>query len=161
MVAPAPSSKRPARRSKGRYAFQFAMTTYRGGYLEAELMSRIATYTFPPRVFSTRKPAPPTALMQLFSCDNPHLMFSTVRPLDRQNAHVARAFSISPNSETALFGFGEGRAGRVVDLAVRPLQHLGVRRKRDGRLEVNLRPFEIVTFRVSGTKNFTQPSSKY
>ena len=81
--------------------------------------------------------------MQLFSCDNPCVMFSTARPLDRQNAYVARAFSVSPNPETALFSFGEGR---IVDLSVRPLHHSGVRRKRAGRLEVNLRPFEIVTF---------------
>jgi alpha-mannosidase len=79
-------------------------------------------------------------------------MFSTARSLDRQNSYVARAFSISPNSEKALFSFGEGRAGQVVDLAVRRLQHSGVRRKRDGRLEVNLRPFEIVTFRVRSAK---------
>jgi len=46
--------------------------------------------------------------MQLFSCDNPRVMFSTARPLDRQNAYVARAFSISPNPETAVFGFDEG-----------------------------------------------------
>ena len=106
-------------------------------------MSQIATYTFPPRVFSTHQPDLSAASMQLFSCDNPRVMFSTARPLDRQNAYVARAFSISPNPETAVFGFDEGR---VVDLSVRRLHHSGVRRKRKGRLEVNLRPFEIVTF---------------
>jgi hypothetical protein len=121
-------------------------------------MSRIATYNYPPRVFTARDAASPVASMQLFSCNNPRVMFSTARPEDRRNAHVARALSISSNPETALFGFGEGRVRRVVDLAVRPLQHSGLRRKRDGRLEVNLHPFEIVTFRATRKKNFTQRS---
>jgi len=111
-------------------------------------MSRIATYIFPPRVFSTRAPAPPVASLQLFSCDNPRVMFSTARRLNRQNAYVARAFSLSPNPETARFSFGAGCVGRLVDLAVRPLHHSRARRRRDGRLEVSLRPFEIFTFKV-------------
>jgi alpha-mannosidase len=144
-----PEFETPGAQEIGSHTFQFAMTTYRGGYLAAEVMSQIATYTCAPRVFSTREPTPPVASMQLFSCDNPRVMFSTARTLDRRNSYVARAFSISPNPETALFSFGEGRVATVVDLAVRRLHHSGVRRKRGGRLEVNLRPFEIVTFRVS------------
>jgi hypothetical protein len=74
---------------------------------------------------------------------------------------VARAFSISPNPETARFGFGTGRIAQLVDLAVRRLQKPGVRRHRDGWLEVNLRPFEIVSFSVSRKKNFTEAASNY
>ncbi|HLI80446.1 MAG TPA: hypothetical protein VKV03_10715, partial [Candidatus Binataceae bacterium] len=127
-----------------------------GGHLDAGVMPQMVTYVVPPRVLSTRMAADEVAGLQLFSCDNPRVMFSTARMLDRENAYVARAFSISPNPETARFGFGKGRRGRVVDLAVRPLQKQGVRRHRDGGLEVNLRPFEIVTFRVSRKKNFTE-----
>jgi alpha-mannosidase len=156
-----PEFETPGAQEQGVHTFQFAMTSYRGGYLEAEVMLQIATYCFPPRLFSTREPATAVASLQLFSCDNPRVMFSTARLLDGQNTYVARAFSISPNPETARFSFGEGRVGRVVDLAVRSLLHAGVRRKRDGRLEVNLRPFEIVTFRVGSKKNFAQRSKKY
>jgi len=146
-IAPlGPTRTTPGAQEQGPHTFQFAITTCRGGYLETEVMSRITTYTFPPRVFSTHQPDLPTVSMQLFSCDNPRLMFSTAGPLDRRNAHVARAFSISSNAETARFRFAEGRIGRVVDLSVRRLHHLGVRRKREGRFEVNLRSFEIVTF---------------
>jgi len=136
---------------QGPHTFQFAITTYRGGYLEADVMSRIATYIFPPRVFSTCAPAPPVASLQLFSCDNPRVMFSTARRLNRQNAYVARAFSVSPNPETAWFSFGAGRVGRLVDLAVRPLQHLrsvAVWRRREGPPEVEFPMGELVTFRV-------------
>ncbi len=159
-----PEFETPGAQEEGGHTFQFALTTYRGGYLEAEAMSQIATYSFPPRVFSTRAPSVPVASMLLFSCDNPHIIFSTARPLGGRNAYVARAFSISPRPETARFGFGEGRSGRMVDLAVRRLHHSGVRRLREGRLEVNLRPFEIVTFRVASqgrrAKNLPQPSPK-
>lgn len=144
-----PEFDTPGAQELGGHAFQFAITSWRRGYLDADVMPQMVTYTVPPRVFSTRAPVPPVASMQLFSCDNPRVMFSTVRALDRKNAYVARVFSISSNSETVRFSFGEGRIGRVVDLAVRPLPRSEVRRRRDGWLEVNLRPFEIVTFRVS------------
>jgi hypothetical protein len=92
-------------------------------------------------------------------------MFSTARPLDRQNAYVARAFSVSPNPEKALFGFAEGREARLVDLAVRPLHINRLDRRRSGEVAVNLRSLEIVTFKVvaqgSGGKNFALRSSKY
>jgi hypothetical protein len=92
-------------------------------------------------------------------------MFSIARPLDRQNAHVARAFSISPNPGKALFGVGEGRRARLVDLTVRRLQVDRLERRRSGEVAVNLRPFEIVTFRVvsrsQSEKKFAQRSSKY
>jgi alpha-mannosidase len=156
-----PEFDTPGAQEQGHHIFQFAMTTYQGRYLEANLMPQMVTYTVPPRVFSTRASVAPVASMQLFSCDNRRVMFSTVRALDRKNAYVARAFSISSDPETARFSFGEGRIARVVDLAVRPLQRSAVRRRRDGSLEVNLRPFEIVTFRAGGKKNFTRPPSKY
>jgi mannosylglycerate hydrolase len=144
-----PEFDTPGAQELGRHAFQFAMTSWRGSYLDAGVMHQMVTYVVPPRVFSTRIVSDEVAELQLFSCDNPRVMFSTVRMLGSGNAYVARAFSISPNPETARFGFGKGRLARVADLAVRPLQKPGVRRHRDGRLELNLRPFEIVSFRVS------------
>ena len=156
-----PELDTPDAQELGRHAFQFAMTSWRGSYLDAGVMPQMVTYLVPPRVFSTRTSVHEVAELQLFSCDNPRVMFSTVRMLGSGNAYVARAFSLSPNPETARFGFGDGRLAHVVDLAVRPLQKAGVRRNRDGRLEVNLRPFEIVSFRVSRKKNFTEVASNY
>jgi len=69
-IAPlGPTRTTPGAQEQGPHAFQFAITTYGSGYLETEVMSRIATYTFPPRVFSTHQPDLPTMSMQLFSCD--------------------------------------------------------------------------------------------
>jgi len=147
-----PELDTPGAQEIGRHSFQFAVTTYRGGHLAAGVMPQMVTYAVPPRVFSTRAPSPDVATLQLFSCDNPHLMFSTARLLDRGTAYVARAFSISPDPETARFSFGVGGAARLVDLAVRPLLRRKIDRKRDGSVEVKLRPFEIVTLRVARKK---------
>jgi mannosylglycerate hydrolase len=154
-----PEFETPGAQEQGPHTFHFAMTTYRGGYLEAELMNRSAAYTYPPRAFETRQPAARVASMQLISCGNPAVIFSTAR-LDRENSYVARAFSVSPNPEKALFNFGEGRAARLIDLAGRPVKRAGARRKRDGSLELNLRPFEIVSFRVSHKNNFAHRTKK-
>ena len=143
-----PEFETPGAQEQGPHSFQFAITTYRGGYLEAGLMSQTAAYAYPPRAFPAREPGVSVASMQLFSCDSPRVMFSTARPGDRQNTYVARAFSVSPNPEKALFGFGEGRQARLVDLAVRPLHSKRVRRGRSGEMALNLRPFEVVTFKV-------------
>src|ERR1700721_592885 len=85
--------------------------------------------------------------------------FSTAR-LDRKNSHVARAFSASPNPEKALLNFGKGRVGQLVGPPGSPLKRLGTRRKPDGCLEMNLRPFEIVSFRVGRENNFAQRTKK-
>lgn len=76
--------------------------------------------------------------------------------MDRQNAHVARAFSVSPNPEEALFGFGERRRARLVDLAVRRLHVNRLDRRRSGEVAVNLRPSAIVTLKVKREKKFNK-----
>jgi alpha-mannosidase len=142
-----PEFETPGAQEPGPHTFHFAITTYLGSYLEADLMHRAATYTSPPRIFIAREPSE-VASMQLFSCDNPRVMFSTVTPGKRANTYVARAFSVSPEPEKARFSFGtEDRRARIVDLADRPMKR--AMRRRQGSLELNLRPFEIVSFRVS------------
>jgi hypothetical protein len=97
--------------------------------------------------------------MQLIGCGNPAVRFSTAR-LDHENSYVARAFSVSPNPEKAIFNFGQGRLARLIDLAGHPMKRSGTRRKRDGSLKLNLRPFEIVSFRVGGENNFAHRAKK-
>jgi len=46
------------------------------------------------------------------------------------------------------FSFGAGRKARLVDLAGRPLKGVKLKRRRDGSVEMELRPFQIVTFEV-------------
>jgi hypothetical protein len=89
--------------------------------------------------------APPS----LISCDNPRVAFSTARPGPRPGSYRARVFSNSPETERAQFSFPGAMRTRVVDLAGEPVKRAVMRRKHGGALELELRPFEIVTFEVA------------
>ena len=64
--------------------------------------------------------------------------------------YIARAFSASDSSEIVRFSFGQGRKARLIDLAGRPVKGVKLKRRHDGSIEVQLRPFQIVTFEVRG-----------
>ncbi|MGA7873537.1 MAG: glycosyl hydrolase-related protein, partial [Candidatus Binatus sp.] len=85
---------------------------------------------------------------RLCACDNPKVVFSTARTSERAGGYIVRAFSASESPESARFTFGSGRKARLLDLAGRPLKGIKRRRRRDGSIELNLRPFQIVTFEV-------------
>jgi mannosylglycerate hydrolase len=154
-----PEVETPGAQEPGTHRFEFAITTYRGGYLEAALMQRAAAYAFPPRILSARESASAAGGMQLIRCANPNVLFSTARADERDGYYIVRGYSVSPQIERAEFSFGEGRSARLVDLARRPLKREGMRRRKHG-LEMNLHPFEIVTFRVGGGKNFHSEQTK-
>jgi alpha-mannosidase len=153
-----PEMETPGAQEQGAHRFEFAVTTWRGGYLEAGLMQRAAAYAFAARIFAARESASAAAGMQLIRCTNPRVTFSTARPDERPGYFIVRAHSVSPESERAEFIFGDGRTARLVDLARHPLKREGMRR-RGGGVVMNLRPFEIVTFRVGG-KIFKSEHSK-
>jgi 2-O-(6-phospho-alpha-D-mannosyl)-D-glycerate hydrolase len=152
--AAGPEVETPGAQEQGTHRFEFAVTTYRGGYLEADLPGRAATYAFPPRLFATRAEAAGGRAMFLVQCDNPRVMFSTARPLPRSEGFLVRAWSVSPSPERARFSVGSGRDARLADLAGRALHGKKVVRRRGATLAVELEPFAIVTLRVSDGKNF-------
>jgi hypothetical protein len=82
-------------------------------------------------------------------CDNPRIAFSTARLTARAGSYRVRTYSASPHPERVQFAFGAGAKARIVNLAGRILSRKRVRRTRGGDLELELRPFEIVTFEVS------------
>jgi alpha-mannosidase len=85
---------------------------------------------------------------RLCACDNPRVVFSTARATQRADAYIVRAFSASESPEIARFSFGHGRRARLIDLAGRPLKGVKLKRRRDGSVELDLRPFQIVTLEV-------------
>ena len=155
-----PEFESPGAQEQGTSRFEFAMTSYRGSYLEAGLAPRAAAYAFPPRTFVAREPAAAAAPTQLIGCDNPRVVFSTARPDRRARSYLVRLWTVSPDSERARFTFGAGRTARVLDLAGRAMKREGVRR-RQGALEMNLRPFEIVSFSVASEKKFVRIVKKH
>ena len=141
-----PELETPAAQELGAHHFEFAVALYRGSYLDAAIVQRAAAYSYPPRVFAAK--TPPGDELSLARCDNPRIAFSTARLTARARYRV-RAYSASSKPERAHFTFGAGAKARIVNLAGRNVTRKGVRRTRRGSLELELRPFEIVTFEVT------------
>jgi mannosylglycerate hydrolase len=142
-----PELETPAAQEVGAHQFEFAVALYRGSYLDAALVQRAAAYSYPPRVFAAN--TPPGKELSLARCDNPRIAFSTARLTARAARYRVRAYSASPKPERAQFTFGVGAKARIVNLVGRKVTRTGVRRTRRGSLELELRPFEIVTFEVT------------
>jgi len=142
-----PELETPAAQELGAHHFEFAVALYRGSYLEAAIVQRAAAYCYPPRVFAAN--TPPRAELSLARCDNPRIAFSTARLTARAGRYRVRAYSASPSPERAQFTFGTRAKARIVNLAGRNVTRKGVRRTCRGSLELELRPFEIVTFEVN------------
>ncbi len=145
-----PELETPGAQELGEHRFEFAVTTANGRLLEGGIVQRAAAYAAPPRMFAAPRTA--GALPSLISCDNPRIAFSTARPGPRPGSYCARVFSNSPETEHAQFRFHEAMRARVIDLAGNAVKHAGMSRKRGGALELELRPFEIVTFEVTRRK---------
>ncbi len=142
-----PELETPDAQEIGQHLFQLAITTWRGSYGDFGVVQLSQAYAYPPRVFQASSAIDVTE-NRLCACDNPRVVFSTARATPRIGASIIRAFSASELPETARFSFGRGRRARLVDLAGRPLKRVKLTRRRDGSVELNLRPFQIVTFEV-------------
>ena len=149
-----PELETPDAQEQGVRRFEFAVTTYVGGYLEAGLMGRAASYAYPPQMFASGPVRPSDGGLWLARCDNPRVMFSTAYPLKKPGTWLLRLYSVSPRTETVRLKFAEGARGRPVDLAGRPVRRETLRRRRGGEIEMTLRPFEIATFQLGVRKNF-------
>ena len=142
-----PELETPDAQELGAHRFEFAVATFRGSYLDSDLLQRVEAYTSPPRIFSGRRDDRDAAAL-LLSCNNPRVIFSTARPLARANSYKVRVYSASPTPETARFTFCASGRARLVDLAGRPVKRAGLKRSRDGAITLELKPFELVTFEV-------------
>jgi alpha-mannosidase len=142
-----PQLEAPGAQEIGEHRFEFAMTTYRGSYRDATLIETAQAYAYPPRAFFASHSD--TAARFLIRCDNPLVAFSTARARERGNAYRVRAFSMSDCPEEVRFAFGPNRRARIVRLDGAAVPRRAMRRTREGSIAMNLRPFEIVTFKVA------------
>ncbi len=151
-----PEFETPDAQEIGQHLFQFAITTWRGSHADSGIIQLSQAYAYPPRVFQAGS-AVDVSENQLCVCDNPRVVFSTARATERAGGCIVRAFSASELPEVARFNFGRGRSARLTDLAGRPSKGVKLTRRRDGSVELALRPFQIVTFEVRWPT--PQPSS--
>ncbi|HEV2171506.1 MAG TPA: glycoside hydrolase family 38 C-terminal domain-containing protein, partial [Candidatus Binatus sp.] len=140
-----PELETPGAQEIGDHRFEFAIASFSGSYLDADVLQRVEAYTSPPRVFAAKRT---DSSLTLLGCNNPRVIFSTARPLARANSYKVRAYSASPTPETARFTFVPGGRARLIDLAGRPLKRAGIKRSRDGAIALELKPFELVTLEV-------------
>jgi 2-O-(6-phospho-alpha-D-mannosyl)-D-glycerate hydrolase len=146
-----PELETPGAQELGEHRFEWGVSAFRGRYQDAGLIQLAAAYAFPPRLFGARDAAGAGAEF-LVRCDNPRVAFSTARPGERSGRVRVRVYNASPDAERARFEFPGASRARPVDLAGRPAVHRALRRLRGGAIEVELRPFEIVTFDVRGRR---------
>ncbi len=154
-----PELETPDAQELGAHRFEFAVATFGRSYLEDDLLARVEAYTSPPRIFQGRKIGASGGCDSLLQCNNPRVVFSTARPGRLAGAYKVRVYSASPNHEEAKFTFGSGRRARIVDLAGRATKRAAVKRSRDGALTLELRPFEILTFKVRARRGSEKNSS--
>jgi mannosylglycerate hydrolase len=145
-----PELETPGAQELGEHRLEFAVATFRGSYLDGDLLQRVEAYTSAPRIFSGRRDARDSCSVSILQCDNPRIIFSTARPLARAGSYKVRVYSASPSAETARFTFVANCSARLVDLAGRAVKRAGLKRSRDGAITLELKPFELVTFEVRG-----------
>jgi mannosylglycerate hydrolase len=143
-----PELETPDAQEIGTHRFEFAVASFRGSYLDGELLQRVEAYTSPPRLFQGCNIGGLSECRSIVQCDNSRIVFSTARPESLAGVYKVRVYSASPNRERAKFTFASRSRARLVDLAGRATKRTGVRRSRDGSLTLELRPFEILTFEV-------------
>lgn len=148
-----PELETPGAQELGTHRFEFALSTWQGELLKSGFVQLAQAYAYPPRLFAVSPTLSEASLgattEALCGCDNPRIAFSTARAdAGRPNRYRVRVWSISPNEEKAHFIFPAGFAARTVDLRGRGLTGRRARLRRDGRLQLAMRPFEIVTFEV-------------
>ncbi len=135
----------PDAQELGEHRFEFAVMTGHGRYID--FVQGGAAYAYPPRSFNMHD----TGAGALIGCDNPRVLFSTARIAPRDRAYRVRVYSASAVEESARFSFPQGSRVRMVDLAGRLIKGSVSRHK--GSLEVELRPFQLATFEVTGAKS--------
>jgi mannosylglycerate hydrolase len=145
-----PELETPGAQELGAHRFEFAIAAARGNLRDGGIIGRAASYAAPPRMFPAQRSfASPQGLI---ACDNPRIAFSTARPASHAGSWRVRVFSASAETERAQFRFPDATRARVADLAGNPVARAGSRGRRGGALELELRPFEIVTFEVTRRK---------
>jgi alpha-mannosidase len=143
-----PELETPDAQELGAHRFEFAVASFRGSYLDGELIQRVEAYTSAPRLFQGCNIAALGESGAIVKCDNPRIVFSTARPDSRAGAYKVRVYSASPNPERAKFTFASGNRARLVNLAGHAVKTAGLSRSRDGALTLEVRPFQILTFEV-------------
>ncbi len=120
-----PELETPDAQQPGAHRFEFAVATFRGSYLESDLLQRVEAYTSPPRIFSGRRNDHDAAAM-LLSCNNSQShFFHRATPPSYEFLQSARLQRVADARDRTIlllrqWARASGRSGRTSREARRP-----------------------------------------
>jgi alpha-mannosidase len=147
--AAGPTVEAPGAQAKGPHDFEYAFTSYRGGFVEAEVTASAHAYAFPPQVAVTNshkgRIKGGASLVETGSRD---IVLSALEPAKLKGAYLARLYNSTGLARTARLKFW-GRVAGVYEVNLleqrRSKEPL---KKKAGKIDVEFRPGEIKTFQV-------------
>ena len=153
-----PGLPTPGAQCPGRHRFEYALTTYAGGWDEARRVAQAHQYAYPP-MLTTVDAAGTTAAVTTAaaSCaplhlDNPHVVVSAITP-SRGAGFIARLYN--PTRRDQIVDLAADGIGRVVAIDLRdrprPARLSRLRRTHDG-WRLTLRAGEIISLRLTPSR---------
>jgi alpha-mannosidase len=147
-----PGLETPEGQSPGAHRFEYALTTYAGGWVAAEIVRQAHEFAYPPAAALIDRHAG-EGNAWLLRCDNPHVVISAVTPAARADRFLVRCYNSVPSPQVAEISLPPGTKPRAVDFLAAPS---GKRLRRAGeRWRLRLAPFEIVTLQIARTAALT------
>jgi hypothetical protein len=130
----------------GEHTFEYALTTYRGSWRDADVQPMAHSFAHPPIAWATNehdgslRDAAPLARF-----DSPHVVPSAMQRSDVDGAPLIRVYNSSEHGRTAGISVPAGSSGAgLVDLME---QHKGEVQHGDDAWQLELRPWEIASIR--------------
>ncbi len=141
-----PSIATPDAQMPGEHVFEYAMTSYRGGWQEAGVQAMAHSFAHPPLAFVTNEhEGSVEKAFPLLSIQPPEVMPSAMLRSESDGASVIRVFNASGRPARAAVRVPRvGDEATLVDLLER---QRGEPERHDGAWHFDLRPWEIASLR--------------
>ena len=136
--------------SKGPHEFEYAFTSYQGGFAEADVAEQAHAYAYPPiAIITNRHNGKIKDGASFVDAGNPNIITSAVELSRSKGASLVRLYNMTDRPQTARLAFWNKNATIYeVDFLEKKLSKEPLRRKK-GRLELEFGPAEIRTLKIA------------
>jgi alpha-mannosidase len=153
-----PGMETPEGQSPGEHRFEYALTTYGGDWVQAQIVRRAHEFAYPPAAILVDRHAgdaarpitmrsPKGEVASLLQCDNPQIVVSAVTAAKRLDRFQVRCYNSAPTAQTAQLRVPAGCRPRAVDfLGASTGKRL---RRGDDGWRLRFGPYEIVTLLIA------------
>jgi mannosylglycerate hydrolase len=148
-----PLIETPGAQAKGCHMFEYAFTTYQGGYADADIVGQAHSFAFPPiAIMTNRHKGKIKDGSSLVRIDNPNVMVSALEPYKTEGGYCVRIYNSTEDPQTArLTPVEKGLQMREINFMMKRLTKVPVGRKR-GVADLSFRPYEIKTLELVPTR---------